>query len=348
MNTRKLLKLLSSSLLLATTLPFSTLAADELSGIWQGTLGKSSIRVCFNQYGSGSYYYQRYLTPIQLELQNGIWKEENNTGNWQFDSATAQQLSGHWFKDNSGKSLPIKLERQLSPDNQDDCGADAYNLPLETKPSLSRGKWQAFQTIEYRPLTYGTEVGIEFNGPQKGIPAINQWLEKKLTDDAQLAQTFDTRRRMLSQMGHFVADETYAEPIFLNQHWLSVRLYRWAAGFGANGISQEFVSFSLADGKPFHPWQWFIADKPTQTLPESMSYQLPPALKEKLFANAAPDAECPSADGSGYYQLTLEANGIKFWEMPHGDGCEQEFILTPQEAMPFATPWGQTQLKLLE
>lgn len=178
MNTRTLLTLLSSSLLFATTLPLSTFAADELSGIWQGTLGKSSVRVCFNQYGSGSYYYQRYLTPIQLELQNGIWKEENNTGNWQFDSATAQQLSGHWFKDNSGKSLPIKLERQLSPDNQDDCSADAYNLPLETKPSLSRGKWQSFQTIEYRPLTYGTEVGIEFNGPQKAFPPLISGLRK--------------------------------------------------------------------------------------------------------------------------------------------------------------------------
>lgn len=79
-----------------------------------------------------------------------------------------------------------------------------------------------------------------------------------------------------------------------------------------------------------------------------MSHPLPPALRDKLFAGKAPDAECPTSDGSGYYQLTLEPKGIKFWETPRGDGCEQEFVLSPQEAMPYATQWGQTQLKLLE
>jgi len=79
-----------------------------------------------------------------------------------------------------------------------------------------------------------------------------------------------------------------------------------------------------------------------------MSHPLPQALREKLFAGKELDPECPSSDGSGYYQLTLEAKTIKFWETPRGDGCEQEFVLSPQEAMPFATQWGQTQLKLLE
>ncbi|MCG9964242.1 hypothetical protein [Shewanella cutis] len=348
MYTRMLFNIVSSSLMIVATLPSTTFAADELTGVWLGQLGKSKIRVCFNQYGTGSYYYQKYLTPIRLELQDGIWKEENNTGNWQFDTTTPQKLSGHWFKDSASKSQPIQLERQISPDNNDDCSADAYNLPLETTPSLSRGKWQSYQTIEYRPLTFGTDIGIEFKGPQTGITSINQFLERKLTDKTQLSDTFETRRRMLAQMGSFVADETFAEPIFINQHWLSVRLYRWAAGYGANGISQEFVSFSLADGKPFHPWQWFIENEQPQALPESMSYPLPQALKQKLFADITPNAECPTSDGSGYYQLTLEANGIKFWETPRGDGCEQEFILTPQEAMPFATSWGKTQLKLLE
>ncbi|WP_413472239.1 hypothetical protein [Shewanella baltica] len=348
MQTRMLFSVLSSSLLLASTLPLHSFAANELTGIWQGQLGKSKVRVCFNQYGTGSYYYQRYLTPIRLEQQDELWKEEGNTGNWQFDSVTPQKLSGHWFKDSTSKSFPVQLERAISPDDVEDCGADAYNLPLETRPKLSRGKWQPYENIEYRPLTFGTEVGIEFKGPQTGILAINQWLEHKLTDEAQLAQTFDTRRRMLAQMGSFVTDETFAEPIFINQHWLSVRLYRWAAGYGANGISQEFVSFSLTDGKPFHPWQWFLADTKPQSMLDSMSHPLPPALREKLFAGKELDPECPSSDGSGYYQLTLEAKTIKFWETPRGDGCEQEFVLSPQEAMPFATQWGQTQLKLLE
>ena len=80
----------------------------------------------------------------------------------------------------------------------------------------------------------------------------------------------------------------------------------------------------------------------------SMSQPLPQGLREKLFAGRAPDLECLYSDGSGYYQLTLTPSGLKFWERPNGNGCENEFNLTPNEAMPFATEYGKTQLKLME
>ncbi|WP_299802876.1 hypothetical protein [uncultured Shewanella sp.] len=386
----RMLPCILASLLSSIALP--VFAADDLSGIWQGTLGKSKIRVCFNEYGTGSYYYQRYLTPIRLEQVDNHWQEDKQTGFWQLDKTSEQQLSGLWFKTErfkterfkterfktdgvnkegfnnepsaSGKSLAITLERQISPDGINDCSSDAFNQPLETAPKLSRGKWQPFenedsesstsdqanhqlsgsQQISYRQLTYGAEIGLELKGEQAGIAAINLWLKQKLTSEQQLAKTFETRRRMLARVGRAIADETGAEIDFINQDWLSVRFYRWAAGYGAGGINRTFTSFNLSDGNPFHPWQWFIKDAAF----DEMQHQLPAALREKLFADMEVFEDCDNSDGSGYFYLTLSPKGIEIWETPNGSGCENEFTLSPQEALPFATEFGKSQLKLME
>ncbi|GIU25489.1 hypothetical protein L2719_10385 [Shewanella schlegeliana] len=362
MYIRMLPSILVSSLLLLSSIALPVFAANDLSGIWQGTLGKSKIRVCFNEYGTGSYYYQRYLTPIRLEQVDSHWQEENSTGYWQFDNVNEQQLIGLWFNKEgfnkepsaSDKSLAIMLERQISSDGINDCSSNAYNQPLETAPKLSRGKWQHFEDtdshqanshqISYRQLSYGTEIGLEFKGDHAGITVINQWLKQKLTSDTLLAETFETRRRMLAQVGLPITDETGAEPSFINQHWLSVKFYRWAAGYGAGGINRTFTSFNLSDGKPFNPWQWFIEGADI----DEMRHQLPPALREKLFADMEVFEDCDNSDGSGYFYLTLSSKGIELWETPNGSGCENEFTLSPQEAMLFASEYGKSQLKLME
>ncbi|MCG9728978.1 hypothetical protein L1D44_03855 [Shewanella sp. Isolate13] len=347
---------------LISTVVLPAFASNDLGGVWQGTLGKSKIRVCFNEYGTGSYYYQRYLTPIRLEQVDNHWQEDKQTGFWQFESVSEQELTGLWsnkesFKteltqNQSAKSLTIKLERQISPDGIDDCSSDAYNLPLETKPTVRRGKWQPFDNtdaeqaspLSYRQLTYGAELGLELKGEQTGIPAINQWLKQKLTSEQQFAETIETRRRMLARVGQPIADETGAEIDFINQHWLSVRFYRWAAGYGAGGISRTYTSFNLKDGQAFNPWQWFRSDAPL----DQMRHQLPDALREKLFTDMQVYEDCDNSDGSGYFYLTLSPKGIELWETPNGSGCENEFTLSPQEAMPFATEYGKSQLRLLD
>ncbi|WP_041416193.1 hypothetical protein [Shewanella halifaxensis] len=379
MHIQMLPSILVSSLLLLSSITLPAFAANDLSGVWQGTLGKSKIRVCFNEYGTGSYYYQRYLTPIRLEQVDNHWQEDKQTGFWQFESISEQQLTGLWFnkerskterfnkewskndpsKTASSKSLAITLERQISPDGINDCSSDAFNQPLETAPKLRRGKWQQFadtdsqqenanqassHQISYSQLTYGTEIGLELKAEQAGITAINQWLKQKLTSKTQLEETFETRRRMLAQIGLPIADETGAEIEFVNQHWLSVRFYRWAAGYGARGINRTFTSFNLSDGKPFNPWQWFKQDVAL----DEMRHQLPAALREKLFADMEVFEDCDNSDGSGYFYLTLSPKGIALWETPNGSGCENEFTLSPKEAMLFANEYGKSQLTLME
>jgi hypothetical protein len=338
--------LVTGALLLMSTGP-SFAAGISGPGVYQGTLGKNKVTACFNENGGGSYYYQRHLKPIALTKQDthGLqWQEKDNTGNWQLDEVTQEKLTGNWSSDRSKNLLPLRLERLESADGVKNCSSDAYNLPLEARPKLVKGPWKSAEKLTFRELTYGAEQGIEFQGTTPAIKAINTRLHKELTSDAQLKRSFEARRDALAQTGGYEVDETSANLGFVNEHWITIGLYRWIAGTGRSGISTQYLSFSLKTGKQFHPWQWFIDD----VNPAEMKHQLPTALRTKFFAGKVVDPKCPNSDGSGMYDLLIAKDGVGFSEEPIGDGCENEFFLSADEAIPFSTKWGESQLKELK
>ncbi|QUJ69622.1 hypothetical protein KDD30_23075 (plasmid) [Photobacterium sp. GJ3] len=117
--------------------------------------------------------------------------------------------------------------------------------------------------------------------------------------------------------------------------------------------------FSLATGEAVNPWTWFI------TLPQKQdkydtpySNPLPQIMRDKFeqemaetpediaSQEAAEDINFPGCDDldPGYYQISLKQNGLQFWERAIGDGCEREFFLTPEAAMPYANAEGKKAL----
>ncbi len=342
MRTPMIFSILSASILLV----FSSISYALPSGNWTGHIGKHKVTVCFNERGTGSYYYQKHLKPIRLEQQGAgdLWQEQGDTGKWKIAEVTKNELTGEWAKDETSPSLALRLERVISPDAVENCRSDAYNLPLEARPKLVKGPWKSSEKLTFRELTYGAEHGIKFQGTTPAIKAINKKLNKELTNDAQLKRSFEARRDALAQTGGYEVDETSANLVFVNEHWITIALYRWIAGTGRSGISTQYLSFSLKTGKQFHPWQWFIDD----VNPAEMKHQLPTALRTKLFAGKVVDPKCPNSDGSGMYDLLIAKDGVGFSEEPIGDGCEHEFFLSAKEAIPFSTKWGESQLKELK
>lgn len=325
--------------------------AKQLAGVWQGTLGKTQVRACFNEYGdSGSYYYIKYLKPISLKFEDDHFQERDDTGRWQITLQDGQ-LEGLWYLAQGDKTLPINLRRVSAFDNATDCSSEAYNLALETQPKLKRGAWQSSNhVLKFRELTYGGEVGLEFRGQQPGLNKINHWLKQRLTSPELLEHYYQTRRDFLGRMGTAFSDETGVEVSFANDNWLSVRFYRWAAGYGASGISINFTNFDLKTGERFHPWQWFYDVDPDQ-----QTNQLPSLLQAKWFpkgTEADPEFDCDSTEygAKGYYHLTLETqngqSGLKFWEFPRGNGCEHEFFLPLSDLKPYINQTGRQQLGL--
>lgn len=323
-----------------------------MAGVWQGTLGKTQIRACINEYGdSGSYYYLKYLTPISLEFKDNHFQEQDDSGRWRL-SLQDDQLQGTWYLAQRDKTLPISLSRVTAADGATDCSSEAYNQALETRPQIKRGAWQSFNNaLEFRELTYGGEMGLELRGAQAGLNKINHWLKQRLTSVELLELYYETRRDFLGRMGTAFSDETGVELSFANDTWLSVRFYRWAAGHGASGISINYTNFDLNTGERFHPWQWFY-----DTDPDKQTHQLPSGLQAKWFPTGEqeenPEFDCGSTEygAKGYYHLTLETqdglDGLRFWEYPRGNGCENEFFLPLSDVAPYLNQTGRQQLGL--
>lgn len=310
-------------------------AEHPLAGVWQGTLGKTAIRACFGRYGTqGNYYYLRYQTPIALNLKNKIWHEAKDTGLWQLSTPVGDSVAGSWSTASGNKTLPLQLHR-LTRDEQ--CGAEVYVKPLIKPLHWQQGPWQTWQDTRFRVLQYGADTTIELDANLPQAKRINTWLTSQVLADKAVAHQRETMREGLARYGHIAYDETRVEPVFINQRWLGIRFYRWHAFTGRNGINMHNEYFSLLDGKPFVPWSWFIELKPDS----GYQHRLPKPLAEQ-WESKRKDDECSSSPG--YYHLSLKDNGLWFWEEAMGDGCEREFFITPEQAIPYANKEGKKQL----
>jgi hypothetical protein len=330
-------------------LPFQAFADDAgLAGVWQGKLGNADIVACFNPpaagIATGSYYYIRHKTPIALNQTQDklIWLEDKGTGTWALGNPDKDRLIGSWRNPKGGNPQTLALGRVLAADGGGACASNAFNLALEAFSGPEVGKVKQFEGKKYRDLRIADVVTLELLEPGDKIAKINQALRQILPRKAaDLSEYFATRRRFLAESGTATEDETSATPLFWSSHWITINFYRWAAGYGRNGITLDYRSWDLQTGDEINPWEWFIA-KPADS---GNTNPLPQGLKKFLLKDATLDKECQADyQGKGYYRLSFEANGMKFWEEPFGNGCEQEFLLTYPQLRPFLTPKGKLAL----
>lgn len=350
---------LAFCLLSLSALPFAVAADASLQGVWQGTLGGADIVACFNQPGSGSdssgsYYYTRYKSPIMLSKAEGktAWKEtgpDNQvTGNWSLNPPQGGKIAGSWTHPKTGKSLPVALalfERAGGLDHPA-CATDAYNTALEAFPPLKTSKTKTFEGHQYRTLGVADTVTVELLAPGGGVAKINAQLRGVLAKNTKdLEDYFDTRRQHLGQNGWAAEAEVDAEPTYWSARWVTVKFYRWAAGYGASGISMNYRTWDLTTGQETDPWTWFGTRATKGDGAADDKSELPPRLRQALFKDAVADPECKGDyPGKGRYHVSLKREGVSFWEDARGSGCEQEFLLPYNKVGPFLTPQGRAAL----
>lgn len=330
--------------------PLHALADDAaLTGVWRGKLGNAEIVACFNPpaagIATGSYYYVRHKTPIALNQEQNklLWLEDKGTGTWSLAQPGQDSLTGIWRNAKGENPQALALSRVPAADGGGACASDAFNLALETFAGPQVGKVKQFEGKKYRDLRIADVVTPELLEPGDKISRVNQALRQILPRKAaDLSEYFATRRRFLAENGTPTEDETSATPVFWSARWLTINFYRWAAGFGRNGITLDYRSWDLQSGDEVNPWEWFIA-KPADG---GNTNPLPPGLRKFLLKDAALDKECRDGyQGKGYYRLSFEANGMRFWEEAFGNGCEQDFLLTYPQLRPFLTPKGKLALR---
>ncbi|KDM89870.1 hypothetical protein EA58_20685 [Photobacterium galatheae] len=303
--------------------------------------------MCFQDSGQQAvYYYQRYKTPITLTLKDGFWVEQGDTGRWELSGQPGNHIAGQWSTVSGTKSLPLSLKFEYH-DLDKNCGEEEFLSALQKTLKWKKGAWKDWFGWQYRDVAYGGDNSIELAANFPSSKVINTIFNDRVTSEERAERQLETLVYALEHPGSEKYDETYVAPVFLNGLWLGVRFYVRRAGTGANGTSDYTSYFSLATGEMINPWRWFLSSQVNQPHEYSAySHPLPETMRAKYGRKESEASEFEGCKRSehGYYQISLRNNGLLFWERPNGDGCEREFLLTPEAAMPFANAEGKKAL----
>ncbi|MEG1038943.1 MAG: hypothetical protein RSE94_03375 [Pseudomonas sp.] len=336
-----------AALALACISTYASAAPTDLAGVWKGTLGKSAITACFNAApdSNGSYYYQRFLTPIQLtqEQAGGSWGEEGNTGLWDLQAVNGETLSGTWRKAAGATPLPLALTRASA----ESCGGNAYNAPMEAAPLPVKVEKKTFGEHAYQLRTQGAQVTIRLAGDTPAIDKINQQLAQLAVSPEDQQQFFIERREYLGRDGAATTSEISVEPTYWSSQWITVRFYRWTAGFGRNGISWGLHTWNLQTGESVDPWTWVGADFQWYS-PYSGHVKLPKHFATWLQTQAEADADCPDVASYDNYDLSFDIQGMRLANQPTGDGCDVDLALSWKQLEPQLSAQGRAALASLQ
>ncbi|MBC3302168.1 hypothetical protein H0Z09_13625 [Pseudomonas sp. SWRI18] len=321
--------------------------AADLAGVWRGTLGKSAITVCFNgaHGANGSYYYQRILTPIQLTQANASepWAEEGQTGFWQLDDPQGDTLTGTWSKTLGGKSLALRLKRA----DTDGCASDAYNNALEAVPPAVKVERKTFGEHAYQVKTQGGQVILQLEGDGAAIDEINRDLARMAINPDGQTEFYTERRNALEQSGGTTTSEITVEPFYWSSHWITVRFYRWSAGYGRGGISWGLHSWNLQTGERVDPWIWLGGQQEWDS-PYSSQVKLPAAFSAWLAKKTSTDEGCPAVTSYTTFDLSFNTQGLQLSTPAQGDGCDNELSFTWEELEPVLTAQGKQAVPSLK
>ena len=322
-------------------------SAADLAGVWKGTLGKSSITACFNgaHGANGSYYYQRILTPIQLTQANASepWAEEGNTGFWQLDEPQGDTLTGTWSKTLGGKSLALALKRADS----DSCASDTYNNPLEAVPPAVMVEKKTFGEHAYQVKTQGGQVTLKLEDDGPAIEKINRDLARLAVSPDGQADFYRERRNALDQSGSASTSEITVEPFYWSSQWITVRFYRWTAGYGRGGISWGLHSWNLQTGDSVDPWTW-LGGREEWDSPYSGQIKLPSAFSRWLAKQTTTDEGCPAINRYSSFDLSFNTQGLQLSTPATGDGCDNDLSFTWEQLEPVLTAQGKAAVPSLK
>ncbi|KTC37243.1 hypothetical protein AO265_23240 [Pseudomonas sp. ABAC61] len=334
-------------LALAGVSAYAGAASADLAGVWTGTLGKSAITACFNAApnSNGSYYYQRFVTPIQLtQAQVGApWAEDGQTGFWQLDAPRGDRLGGTWSKAPGGAPLPLALTRTST----EGCGGDAYNAPLEAVPPPIKVEKKIFGTHHYQRRTQGAQVSLRLEGDGPALKNINRQLELLAISPEGQEEFFSERREYLGRNGSAHTSEISVEPQYWSSQWITVRFYRWTAGMGRNGISWGLHSWNLKTGERVDPWTW-VGGRQQWHDAYSGQVKLAPGFATWLERQTTKDADCPAVSSYSSYDLSFNTQGLQLSTPAYGDGCDNELSFTWKQLAPVLSAQGKAALPSLQ
>ena len=333
-------------------------------GVWQGTIGTWPVRAClaWDRVGPGdafgSYYYLSKLRTIHLEQQgtSKVWIEGYAAPNnppaprWTFAEVGRARLTGMWT--GGGHSLPFRLTRLVSDDEEAPCGTEAFNGPrwrpltISATPAMKDG-------VRYRTLVFGAGlafpsislIGFELLGNDAATRRINAGLRKRVPGSQE-----DWRGCITGSLDAHGSDgdlDATLAPTLITPRWLGVALSQDDDCGGAHPNSGTVpVAFDRATGAAvdLHGWLTDAAVDRSQATSD-----LPPTVRptfRRLIMAAAGDIEPDCRDALAeeeFWDIGLGRRGLTFRpELPHvTQACADDILVRWASLARFLTPAGQ-------
>lgn len=249
------------------------------SGVWLGTIGKANVAMAFSD-GTGRYYYGDSVMDLVLTRDpehEHRWLESDLKGKrtGTLTLACAQTLQGTWTNPAGEHAQPVAAtpfvpsppepsegddSRHAAPVEQaesdpEQAAVDAYLQARKARPPAVRRIAERIgphHFVRYGIHDFGA-VGVELQGGERGIPAINRALLPKYA--AALDGAWNCRYWMLAKSGPEAVDGFVAGDRVALWHGSTVVIESWTADcLGDTRISSdEVIAFDTVTGKPL---QW--------------------------------------------------------------------------------------------
>ncbi|MBB5205133.1 hypothetical protein HNQ51_002452 [Inhella inkyongensis] len=324
-------------------------------GVWNGSIGKLSIRACFNDdiegRRSASYYYHRHLIPIELRAEgdsatntSATWREAD--GILQIESTSSDQIKGTWRSTDDSRKLAVQLTRVAlsaadSADGMNPCGSNAYNEAIVASVKTIHGPVVSVGNVKYRIVTDALPSGrgsdykgrqqywetIELLGNNSAIAAINKSIRERIEKQGQMGLSCRS----------IAMNDTAGEGIDFQEvgvavvgRWISVtRQSVVDCRQSSIHLSERTYTWDLTTGKQESLFSWIKGAEAVNDGDHLLTEgKLPDALDNFIasrFGQGDPGVHLSMDDlercygqhqpGSYSYQLKLASDGIVF-EIP--------------------------------
>jgi len=344
-------------------------AAENIHGVWAGTVGNLPVRACFTRRDDrifGTYYYlsQMRLIPLEAEEGSSVAFGETeaaaaDTPRWLIQSADANALAAQWT--NGRRTLPVRLTRARYVEDEDGpCGSWVFHQPrfANARPLESRA---TLDGVGYTDIALDLDNRFDarvrsfaLDGDGEAVRRINSELGEAFAGDP--PGWFECLQMSLgysANEGYF--DDSHA-PVMITRRWLSVADHWDGYCGGAHPDSSNgWRAFDRDSGQEVDPFSWFNEAAVTRQRfegTEDVLTTMKPPLRDLILAGWTTEAEeCDEVIRSqDYWSIGLGRAGMLFSpDLPHViQACGEEFTVPYARLRPFLTEEGAANIRALE
>lgn len=362
-------------LLLAATLSLrpavaSAALAAPLTGVWQGTVGATPVRACFNDRQGeafGAYFYLSKLVTIPLikddkgaaRFSEG-WPDKVQPPRWALTQAGPDALGGIWSQ--GQRKLPVRLTRVPLTLGEDEtpCGSLAFEQPRLNGVRVVRSR-AAKDGLAYTRLTLDQRghfpsvsvQSFELDGGSAAVRRINAIVHKPFVDGAD--NWLGCIRSSLDSSAFEGEHNEMVEPRMVTRKWLSIDQHWDGFCGGAHPDASDSPRlFDRASGAEVELYDWFTgaAVKREHSGGESEdAITLRPRFKAVIMAGWKGDKDCREAMSSeDFWSVELTRSGFVFTPLlAHVvQACTERFPMPFAKAAPYLTVAGKTEVAALK